>query len=107
MRKFLDECDQLSRLSHENIVCHIATLIDNTDFPVCMMELVDCSLKINLNRMWGENFHVRFCTNKEELVHRDLCADNVFLALTTDFGFSKLLCGDFSVTLSVFTKREA
>ena len=130
VQKFLDECERLSQLSHDNIVRYIATLVDKSDFPVCVMELMDDSLKTYLMKRSGRKLsldsQLSLCTDicagleylrQEGLVHRDLCADNVLLAVTgpdsppkakiADFGLSKLLCGDLSVTLSVFTKREA
>lgn len=126
VQKFQEEYNRLSELRHDNIVCHIATLIES-DFPVLVME---CSLKQYLVNRKGRKLSLdhqfSLCIEiseglaylrQKELVHRDLCGDNVLLALTgpdsppkakiADFGFSKMLCGDFSITLSRCTKREA
>ena len=130
MQKFQDECDRLSELNHTNIVCHIATLFDKSGFPILVMELMKFSLKQYLEAGDGNelslDYQFSLCIDickglaylrQKGLVHRDLCADNVLLALPepdsppkakiADVGLSKLLCGDFSITLSVVTKREA
>ena len=129
VRTFQDECDRLRELNHDNIVCHIATL-NKSSFPILVMELMKCSLRQYLKDRGGRelslDYQFSLCIDickglaylrQKELVHRDLCADNVLLALPgpdscpkakiADFGLYKLLCGDLSTTLSVFTKREA
>jgi serine/threonine/tyrosine protein kinase RAD53 len=129
VQKFKDECDRLNELNHDNIVRHIATLIDESSFPILVMELMDCSLKNYLYKEASNgkelpiNYQFNLCIDickgltylrERGFVHRDLCADNVLLtqdnppkAKIADIGLSKLLCGDFSMALSVVTKREA
>jgi serine/threonine protein kinase len=128
VRDFQRECDQLKQLKHKNIVRHIATLFEKHGFPVLVMELMTLSLRQYLKSRRGEEFSLdcqfHLCIDiceglaylrQEGLVHRDLCADNVLIALVpdnppkakiTDVGLSKIMCGDLSVSLSVFTKRK-
>lgn len=122
-KSFKMESDCLIRIQHDNIV----TLYDvrfypKGDFPVLIMEKMDCSLT-QYFRSKGKDVglvtQVSICCNiasaldylqKHGVIHRDLCSDNVLLdtkssipvAKVADFGMSKILknFGRMSATLT-------
>ena len=113
LESFRKECAYLKSLEHNNIVCHIATVTEpNSNLPILVMELMDCSLKQYL----GEKQHHKIPSHQElslcsdivhglaflhscDIIHRDLCDDNVLLKVSgatstakiSDFGMSTIL----------------
>ena len=112
--KALDrECDFLESFQHSNIVQHLST----DEHPmsgstVLVTELMDCNLRSYLSSLGEESLtsHCQLSLSKDvasglayihsrQIIHRDLCGDNVLLKLSqpvplakiSDFGMSRLL----------------
>ena len=106
----LDECSFLEGLRHQNIIHHITTIFEpNNDLPILVMERMDCSLKnyIEEKRPLVLETQLTIChgvssglhyLHINNIIHRDLCDDNVLLKKTpqltvkiSDFGMSKMM----------------
>ena len=127
--KALDcECEFLESFQHPNIVQHLST----NEHPmsgstILVTELMDCNLKSYLSGFGEESLtsHCQLSLSKDvasglayihdkQIVHRDLCGDNVLLRLgepvplakISDFGMSRLLDpSQMSSTLTVVAHR--
>ena len=129
LESFRKECKYLKSLVHENIVRHLATLTEpNSDLPILVMELMDCSLKQYLEGKSNEKLsilcQISLCSDIakgleflhiRDIIHCDLCDDNVLLKLTgdtptakiADFGMSRILPYDYlSNTLTGLGHRQ-
>ncbi len=130
LESFNRECDFLKRLEHRNIVQHIATLNEpESDLPLLVMELMDCSLKQYLDDKHDKKLslfsQMSLCLDlskglaflhEHKICHRDLCDDNVLLHLSgcevptakiADFGYSRILPPDYmNATLSGLCHRQ-
>ena len=107
LESFQKECKYLKSLVHRNIVCHIATVTEpNANLPILVMELMDCSLKQYLEErqkipsrqelsLCSDIIHGLAFLHSHNIIHRDLCDDNVLIKVTTakisDFGMSTIL----------------
>lgn len=125
------ESDFLKTLKHDNIVHYIATVIEpKSKLPIIVMELMDCSLKeylegrISSGETLSIHCQLRLCfdiskglayLHQQEIIHRDLCDDNVLLNLRggdakakiADFGMSRILRFDcIDTTLTGLAHRE-
>ena len=108
IRRFELECEFLSRVSHPNIVQFLGLYQDpETDLPVLLMELMNCSLTHFLEGVSlpiPYHIQVNLCgdialalsyLHSNNIVHRDLSSNNVLLignirAKVTDFGMASL-----------------
>ena len=111
LARFKQECDFMKTLQHPNIVAYYDTLFHpGCNLPVLVMELMDTSLrqyltnvenlstKIQFNFSYNIAAALEFLHNKN-LVHGDLCGDNVLLkysdiipvAKVSDLGMSHLI----------------
>ena len=129
LEAFRKECKYLKSLVHENIVRHFATVTEpNSDLPILVMELMDCSLKQYLEGKCNERLsilcQINLCSDiakgleflhVHNVIHRDLCDDNVLLKVTgatptakiADFGMSRILPYDYlSNTLTGLGHRQ-
>ena len=130
LESFHKESNFLVELKHDNIVRHIVTVTEpKSNLPILVMELMDCSLKKYLedrkDEMLSMQYQCRLCLDiaegltylhEKRIIHRDLCDDNVLLALQgvgmpqakiADFGMSRILsCNDRSITLTGLAHRE-
>ena len=110
---FQKECEYLKSLVHNKIVCHIATVTEpNANLPILVMELMDSSLKQFLEEKQHQKIprhqelslcydivHDLAFLHSHNIIHRDLCDDNVLLkdtgvistAKISDFGMSTIL----------------
>ena len=112
LESFQKECEYLKSLEDKNIVRHIATVTEpKANLPILMMELMDCSLKQHLSEMeipisscqalslCSDIIHGLAFLHSQNIIHRDLCDDNVLLKVTlgtptakiSDFGMSRIL----------------
>ena len=109
MRRFQQECNFLSAISHPNIVQYLGSYQDpETRLPVLLMELMDDSLTRFLEQSQEP---LPYCTqvnichdialalaylHSNDIIHRDLSSNNVLVigagnrAKVTDFGMAKL-----------------
>ena len=131
LERFKKECNFLKMLKHKNIVQHLATVTEpKSNLPILIMELMDCSLKKYLEDRNDEKLSLEYQLNlcrdiseglaflhSKEIVHRDLCDDNVLLSLDenggcpvakiADFRMSRLIPHDkMSATLTAIGQRE-
>lgn len=125
LERFKRECEFLESLTHKNIVCHLTTLIHpESNLPVLVLELLDCNLKQYLSDYREDSLPIStqlsLCCDitsaieflhKKNIIHRDLCADNILMKLgenddvpvakVTDFGMSRIIdCNTLSNTLT-------
>ena len=110
---FEKECDFLKAFHHPNVVQHLSTVkhpvSGNT---ILVTELMDCNLRSYLSGVSEESITV-YCQvslskdvasglaylHSRQIIHRDLCGDNILLSLgqpvpvakISDFGMSRLL----------------
>lgn len=128
-KSFVKECHFLKCLRHANVVRHFHTHIDSkSKLPMLTMELMNCSLKAYLQKRRGNKLDLKcqmsLCLDvakglnylhSKKIIHRDLCDDNVLLALSAasptakiaDFGMSRIYNQDYmSSTLSALGHRE-
>ncbi len=106
------ECDFLKSLQHPNVVQYLSTAKHpKSDAPLLVVELMDCSLSSFFSDLDEEYFTSKYEINiskdlscglayihSKQIIHRDLCGDNVLLKLTqpllvikiSDFGMSRL-----------------
>ena len=127
LKRFLEECKILERFRHPNVVRHLSSRIDpRSNLPVLVMELMDESLTHFLAK---PSTALSFLTeaslsfdiasalqflHSENIVHRDLCSDNVLLLHTdqipiakiSDFGMSRILDPDKCRSLTTLGHRE-
>ena len=107
-RRFEQECEVLHNLRHPNVIQYLGVYQDpDTNLPVLLMELMDCSLTHFLNHSLQQiPFHIQvnFChdialalsfLHANRIIHRDLSSNNVLLisnvrAKVTDFGMATL-----------------
>ena len=113
IKAFDRECEFLESFQHPNIVQHLST----DEHPmsgstILVTELMDCSLRSYLSGIGEESItsHYQLSLSKDlasglayihsrQIIHRDLCGDNVLLRLSqpvpvakiSDFGMSRLL----------------
>ena len=130
LERFRQECYFLESLEHKNIVQHIATLHEpESNLPILVMELMDCSLKEYLvdkqDAKFSLFYQMSLCLDlskglaflhQRDICHRDLCDDNVLLTLSghetptakiADFGMSRILPPDYmNSTLSGLCHRQ-
>ena len=114
LRRFEQECQFLSQISHPNIVQYMGTYHDSdTNAPVLLMELMDESLTHFLESSPGDiPYHIQVNLSQDiaqalaflhanGIIHRDLSSNNVLLiassrAKVSDFGMFKF--ADFSAS---------
>ena len=107
-KRFEQECEVLHNLRHPNIIQYLGVYQDpDTNLPVLLMELMDCSLTHFLDHSLQQTpFHIQvnFChdialalsfLHANKIIHRDLSSNNVLLisnirAKVTDFGMAML-----------------
>ena len=123
------ECKFLKSFQHRNIVQHLSTENHPTSgSPILVTELMDCNLRTYLTGL-SEEFlpsHCQVSLSKDvasglayihsrEIIHRDLCGDNILLKLSqpvpvakiSDFGMSRLLDpSQMSSTLTAVGHRK-
>ena len=113
VKAFDRECEFLESFQHPNIVQHLST----DEHPmsgstILVTELMDCNLRSYLSGLGEESLtiHCQLSLSKDvasglgyihsrQIIHRDLCGDNVLLRLSqpvpvakiSDFGMSRLL----------------
>ena len=113
VKAFDHECEFLESFQHPNIVQHLST----DEHPmsgstILVTELMDCNLRSYLSGTGEESptSHCQLSLTKDvvsglvyihsrQIIHRDLCADNILLRLSqpvpvakiSDFGMSRLL----------------
>ena len=126
-KRFVRESMILEKFKHPNVVRHLSTRFDpKSDLPILAMELMDESLTCFL-RSKGKllSLHTEASLSldiasalqflhSENLIHRDICSDNVLLlhtdgaviAKVSDFGMSRILDPDCR-SLSTLGHREA
>ena len=105
------ECDRLQSFQHENVVEHISTEKHSLSNNIILVtELMDCNLRTYLckSKSLSTSVEVSLCKDvasglayihSRNIIHRDLCDDNILLKLTetvpiakiSDFGISKLV----------------
>ena len=113
IKSFDCECEFLESFQHPNIVQHLSTDEHPTSgSTILVTELMDCNLRSYLSGLGEESLtsHCQLSLSKDvasglayihsrQIVHRDLCGDNVLLKLhqpipvakISDFGMSRLL----------------
>ena len=112
IKAFDHECQFLESLQHPNIVKHLSTdKHPMSGSTILVTELMDCNLRSYLSDL-GEESLTRYCQaslsrhiasglayiHSRQIIHRDLCGDNILLALSqpvpvakiSDFGMSRL-----------------
>ena len=128
LKRFQEECKVLERYKHPNVVRHLSSRIDpRSNLPVLVMELMDESLTrflekpstaLSLLTKASLSFDIASALqflHSENIVHRDLCSDNVLLLHTdqipiakiSDFGMSRILDPDKCRSLTTLGHREA
>ena len=128
LARFKRECEFMKTLMHPNIVIYYDTLLHpGCNLPILVMELMETNLRhylkttVNVSR----EIQIYLCCNvaaaleflhNHNLVHRDLCGDNILLkscddvipvVKVTDFGMSRLIKKqpDMSHSLSAMNHR--
>ena len=128
LKRFLEECKILERFRHPNVVRHLSSRTDpRSNLPVLVMELMDESLthflekpstSLSLHTEATLSFDIASALHflhSENIIHRDLCSDNVLLLHTesipigkiSDFGMSRILDPDQCRSLTTLGHREA
>ena len=106
------ECKFLKSFQHPNVVQHLSTERHPSGGMIPVTELMDCNLRSYLSGLGEESLtsHCQVSLSKDlasglayihsrQVIHRDLCGDNVLLHLNqpvptakiSDFGMSRLL----------------
>ena len=107
------ECEFIQSFQHPNIVQHLSTAKHPmSGSTILVTELMDCNLKSYFGSICGESFSTDFQVSiskdnasglayihSKQIIHRDLCGDNILLHLNqpvpeakiSDFGISRLL----------------
>ena len=112
LARFKRECNFMKTLLHPNVVRYYDTLFHpGSNLPMLVMELMDSSLCHYLSNLesLSKKVQLNLCHNvaaaleflhSHNIIHRDLCADNILLKCTsdvipvakvTDFGMSRLI----------------
>lgn len=111
LHKFKKECDFMKSYEHPNIVAYYNTVFyPECNLPVLVMELMQTSLRryIHEGATMSERIQVSLSCDiasaleflhDKDLVHRDLCGDNILLnynqaipvAKVSDFGISRII----------------
>ena len=113
MEAFDRECELLKSFRHPNIVQHLSTDKHPTSrSTILVTELMDCNLRSYLSGLGEESLtsHCQLSLSRDvasglsyihsrQVIHRDLCGDNILLRLSqpvpvakiSDFGMSRLL----------------
>ena len=120
------ECKFLESLQHPNIVQHLTTdKYPTSGSTILVTELMDCNLRVYLSGIEKVSSHCQVSLSKDvasglayihsnQIIHRDLCSDNILLTLRqpvpvakiSDFGMSRLLSpSQMSSTLSAIGHR--
>ena len=110
---FTRECEFLKSFQHPNVVQHFSTeKHPKSGGNILVTELMNCNLRSYLSDL-GDKFLTSFCQvsiskdvasglayiHSRQIIHRDLCGDNILLTLRqpvplakiTDFGMSRLI----------------
>ena len=111
LTRFKRECEFMKNLQHTNVVeCYATLSYPNCNLPILVMELMEISLrnyiirnphmtiKIQLSLSCDVAAALEFL-HKKNVVHRDLCGDNILLnhgltipvAKVSDFGMSRIM----------------
>ena len=133
LARFNKECRFLEKYNHRNIVKHLSTMIEPTSkLPVLVMELMDENLTTFLGQP-GSEYSVFLSLqlqislscdvacglqylHSNNIVHQDLCSDNVLLkhegslliAKVSDFGISRIIDPDnLTRSLRTVSHRDA
>ena len=130
LERFKRECDFLEKIDHANVVHHIASRIHpESNTPVLALELLDCSLTQYLKQSTTDlpmKTQISLCCDvasalaylhesPRNIVHRDLCSDNILLRLAdpipvakvADFGMSRIIdCTSHRHSLTAMGHRE-
>ena len=113
VKAFDRECEFMKSFQHSNIVHHLSSdKHPKTGHTMLVTELMDCSLRMYFSGLCkaSHNGHCELSISKDvasglayiherQIVHRDLCGDNILLRLSSsvpmakisDFGMSRLL----------------
>ena len=125
LSRFIKECDFMKTLHHPNIVTYYDTLLHpESNLPVLVMELMYKSLREYLTdpESLSERVQVSICydvaaalefIHSKDLIHRDLCGDNILMKLSkyipvakvTDFGMSRLMINMTHSLTSIGNRR--
>ena len=112
--RFKKECDFMKDLQHQNVVAYFDTLFfPKCNLPVLVMELMDISLRnyidqnqldLTMKTQVSVSYDIAAALaflHEKNIVHRDLCGDNVLLhvncggaipvAKVSDFGMSHVI----------------
>ena len=127
LKRFLEECKILECYKHRNVVRHLCSRTDpDSNVPVLVMELMDESLTrflekpstaLSLLTEASLSFDIASALqflHSENIIHRDLCSDNVLLLHTdqisiakiSDFGMSRIFDPDKCRSLTTLGHRE-
>ena len=133
LARFEKECRLLEEYNHRNIVRHMGTVIEpESNLPVLVMELMDENLTKFLRQPGSESstllsFQLQISLScdvacglqylhSNNIVHQDLCSDNVLLkhegsrliAKVSDFGISRIVDPDnLTRSLRTVSHRDA
>ena len=122
------ECKFIQSFEHPNIVQHLSTAKHpQSGSTILVTELMDCNLKSYFASICGQSFSFHFQVSfskdvasglayihSKQVIHRDLCGDNILLHLNqqvpvakvSDFGMSRLLDpSELSHTLTAIGHR--
>ena len=123
------ECEYLQSLQHPNVVLYLSTAKHpKSGDTILVVELMDCSLRSYFSSLDKESLtsECEISLSKDmacglayihskQIIHRDLCGDNVLLKLTqpvpvakiSDFGMSRLCdFSELSHTLTAIDHRK-
>ena len=133
LARFNKECRFLESHNHRNIVLHMSTLTEpKSKLPMLVMELMDENLTKFLDQTGGESstflpLHLQISLScdvacglqylhSNNIVHQDLCSDNVLLkhegslliAKVSDFSISRIIDSDnLTRSLRTVSHRDA
>ena len=127
VQSFTRECSCLMTINHPNVVKLIdVRTYDKGNFPVLIMERLDCSLTsyfMRPNQTMEHSVQLSICCDvasalnylhENRIVHRDICGNNILLILddqsvqkakVSDFGMSRIL-KDFEKMSTTLTAIE-